>query len=142
MQHRHGDDEREVEPVGHIDMRFVTTHDRPDKHNQIADPDDGQPDIDVPFGLGILLASGNPHQIAGCRQHDEQLVTPEYEPGERRERQPRATSPLDDIIARRDQRIAAKRKNNRRRVKRTQSPKCGELAAQVEQREGQLQSND
>ena len=43
MQHRDGDDERQVEPVRHIDMRLFPFPDRTEKNQEINDPDDGEP---------------------------------------------------------------------------------------------------
>ena len=54
----------------------------PRKTSEIGDPDDGQPEVDVPFGLGVFRDWVMPSEIAGGGQHDEELVAPEDEPGE------------------------------------------------------------
>ena len=120
MQHGDGDDEGEVEPVGHVDVRFLALHERAEEHQEIGDPDDGEPEIDIPFGLGIFAALGDAEQIAGGGQDDEQLVAPEHEPGEIAEGQLRAAGALDDIEAGADQRVAAKGEDHRRGVQRPQ----------------------
>src|SRR3546814_6313909 len=53
--------------------------------------------------------------------------------------EPRAAGTLNDIEARRDQRVAAERKNHRGRVQRAQSPEAGIFDAEVERRKGELQ---
>ena len=58
VQHRDGDDEGEIEPVGDIDVRFLALPERAQEGEQVADPDDGQPDIGIPFRLGIFAATG------------------------------------------------------------------------------------
>jgi 23S rRNA (cytosine1962-C5)-methyltransferase len=98
VQHRHGQDEGEVEPVGHIDVRFRALHQRADEDGQIGNPDHRQPQIDIPFRLGIFLALGDAQEIAGGGQHDEQLIAPEHEAGEGREGQTRAAGALHDIV--------------------------------------------
>ncbi len=77
MQHRNRDDEGQIEPVRHIDMRLRTFKQRTDENGKIRDPDHGQPDIDEPFRFCIFTALGNPRDIADCGHHDEQLVAPE-----------------------------------------------------------------
>jgi hypothetical protein len=62
-------------------MRLLALDDRTHEHRQIGDPDDGQPQVDVPFGLGIFLRLGDAEQVTGRGQHDEQLVSPEDEAG-------------------------------------------------------------
>ena len=56
MKHRDGDDEGEVEPVRDEDVRFLALDQRHQEHQQIGDPDDRQPEIRIPFRLGIFLA--------------------------------------------------------------------------------------
>ncbi len=82
MQHRDGDDEGQEEPVGHVDMRLFSLDDCPEENRQIRDPDQRQPDVDIPFRLCILLRLRAAQHIAGCGQYDEQLVSPKDEPPE------------------------------------------------------------
>ena len=97
VQHGDGDDEGEIEPVRHIDMRLAPLGERADEDEEIDDPDDGQPEIHVPFGLGIFLRLGDAEQIAGGGKHDEELIAPEHEPGRPTPREPRAAGALHDI---------------------------------------------
>ena len=108
---------------------------------QIGDPDDRQPDIDIPFGLGIFAALGNAEQIARRGEHDEQLVAPEDEFREPGKGQPRATGPLDHIETGRDQRVATKRENHRRGMDRAQPPEI-QILAKVEIGKHHLRSDD
>ena len=140
VEHRHRQQERQVEPVGHIDMRLAAPHQRGDENRQIGNPHHGEPDIDVPLGLGIFLALGDAHQIAGGGQHDEQLIAPEHEARERRESQPRPAGALHHIERGGDQRIAAKGEDDRRGVQRTQAPEV-EIRREVQQRIGELKRN-
>ena len=81
MQHGDGDDEGEIEPVGDEDVRFLALDDRRQEDQEIGDPDDGQPQIGVPFRLGVFLGLGNAEQIAGAGDHDEEVVAEDDEPG-------------------------------------------------------------
>ncbi len=141
VQHRDRQDEAQVKPVRDIDMRLAAAQDRAAEDDKIGDPDDGQPDIDIPFRLGIFARLGDAHDIAGRGQHDEQLVSPEHEPSQRGKGQPRAAGALHDIKARRDQRVAAKGKDHRRCVQRPQSPEAGIFNAKVQGGKGQLQGD-
>jgi hypothetical protein len=141
MQHRDGDDEGEVEPVGHIDMRLLALEQRAQEDDQIGHPDDGQPQIDIPFRLGIFAALGNAQQIAGRRHDDEQLIAPEHEPGEIAAKQPRAGGALDHVERRRDQRVAAEGEDHRRGVQRT-GPAEIQPGLDVEIRIGELEGDD
>ena len=60
MQHRHSDDEGQKEPVGDIDMALAPLQNRAKEHGEVSQPNDGQPDVDVPFRLGIFLGLGGP----------------------------------------------------------------------------------
>jgi hypothetical protein len=51
-------------------LRF---HQRAEEDQQVDDPDHGQPEVGVPFRLGVFLALGDAQQIAGAGEHDEQL---------------------------------------------------------------------
>jgi len=141
VQHRHGQDEAQEKPVGDIDMRLRPLDDRADEDNGIADPDDREPEIDIPFGFGIFLGLGHAQQIAGGGQHDEQLVAPENKAGEAGEGQPRPASALDDIETCRDQRIASESKNNGRCVQRAEAPEGGIFQPQIEHGKGELEGD-
>ena len=64
VQHRDGDDEGQVEPVGDVDVRLLAPQQRAEEDDQIGDPDEGQPEVDIPFGLGILAALADAQDIA------------------------------------------------------------------------------
>ncbi len=142
MQHGDRHDEGEVEPVGHVDVRLLAVDQGAEEHQEIGDPDDGEPQVDVPFGLGIFAALGDAHQIAGGRQHDEQLVAPEHEPGEIAEGQPHPVGALDHIEARGDQRVAAEGEDHGGGMQRPQPAEIEPLKVRVPGREGELQRDD
>ena len=141
VQHRHGDDEGEVEPVCDIDVRFAALGQRGHEDDQVRYPDHGQPQVDIPFRLGIFFRLGDTQQVAGSGQHDEQLVAPEHEPGETRIRQLRTAGALDDIEAGCDQRVAAESENHGTGVQGTQAAKV-EIGFEVELRKCQLQGDE
>ena len=135
VQHGDGDDEGEVEPVRHIDVRLAALGERADEDEEIDDPDDGQPEIDIPFGLGIFLRLGDAEQIAGGGQHDEELVAPEHEPGRPAPREPRAAGALHDIERGGDQRIAAEGEDDGGGVQRPQAAEAGPGQIEIERRD-------
>ena len=77
MQHRHRDDEAQQEPVGDVDMRLLALQERADEDREERDPDDGQPQVGVPFGLGVFHALRRAEQVARGRHDNEELVAPE-----------------------------------------------------------------
>ena len=101
-------------------MGLLAAHDGADKDDEISDPDNGEPDVDVPFRFGVFLRLGDTEQVAGCRQYDEQLVSPEDEPAKISAEQPCLGGPLHDIETGADQCIAAKGENNGGSVQGTQ----------------------
>ena len=42
---------------------------RADEDREIGDPDDGQPDVDIPFGLGIFARAGDAEQVEIVQFH-------------------------------------------------------------------------
>jgi hypothetical protein len=79
-------------------MRLPALHDRADEGQQIDHPDDRQPQVDVPFRLGVFLALGDAQNIARRRQNDEYLVADEQEIGDQRTApQGRAAGALNDV---------------------------------------------
>src|SRR5262245_43160371 len=97
MEHGDGDDEGEVEPVRDVNVRLASAGQRADKDEEIDDPDDGEPKVDVPFGLRVFLGLGDAEQVAGGGEHYEKLVAPEHEPRSPVACQPRTARPLHHI---------------------------------------------
>ena len=80
MKNRSGKDESEVEPVGDIDMRLRTTHQRHHEHQQV------QHQVTVISrstyqGNSALLAFGDPVHVADDPDQHAQLPTPERQIG-------------------------------------------------------------
>ena len=144
MQHRDRDDERQVEPVGDVDMRLFPLEDRAQEHRQIGHPDHCQPQVDIPFRLGIFLGLRVAQQIAGGRHHDEQLVAPEHEIGEIAAPEPRRAGALDHVERGRQQRVATKGEDHRAGVQRPQTAEIGETLRplEIELGEGQLEGDE
>ena len=132
VQHGDGDDEGEIEPVRHVDMRLSPLGERADEDEEVDDPDDGQPQNDVPFGLGIFLGLGDPEQITRGGKHDEELIAPEYEPRRPPPGEPRAARALHHIERARDQDIAAKGEDDGRGVQRPEPAEAGPRQIEIE----------
>ncbi len=141
VQHRDGDDEGEIEPVGDVDVRLLAPHDGAEIDQQIDDPDDGQPEVGVPFRLGIFLRLGDAEQIAGAGDDDEEVVAEHDEPGRDVAGQPRARGALHDIERGGDQHIAAEGEDGGRGVQRPQAAEIDPLV-EIEQRKRQLEGDD
>ncbi|GFO81266.1 MAG: hypothetical protein A49_08930 [Methyloceanibacter sp.] len=65
MQNRDDENEGKEVPVGDIDMRLLPARQGAQIEREVGHPYDHQPDIRIPFGLGILLGLGDAERIAG-----------------------------------------------------------------------------
>lgn len=121
-------------------MRF---HSVPRKTRD-SDPDDGQPEIGIPFGLGIFPGLGNPHEIAGAGNDDEQVVAPENEPRPHTPGNARAAGALHDIEAGGEQHIAAEGEDDGGGMERPHTAEIRPaMVGKIEKaRPGQLQRDD
>src|SRR5450756_309252 len=97
MQHRDGQNEGEIKPVGDIYMRLLAANDGAEEDQEISHPHDGQPEIGVPFRLGIFLRLSDAEQIAGAGNENEEIVAEHDEPGRKVAGEPRAAGALHDI---------------------------------------------
>ena len=142
VQHRDGHDEGQVEPVGHIDMRLGPLHDRAEIDQQVDHPQDRQPQVQVPFRLGIFPPLGDPQHIAAGGQDDEELEAPEQEVGQVAPAEQRgAAGPLHHIERGGEQNVPAKRKDGRRGMDRAK-PSERQIGFKVQNRKGQLKGNE
>ena len=142
MQHRDGDDEGEIEPVRHVDVRFTPLRERAEKDEQVRDPDDRQPQVRVPFRLRIFLALRDAKQIAGAGDEDEELIAPDDEPRRPPTGEARVRRALHDIERRRQKNVAAEGKDDRRSVQRPQPTEAGPRQIEIEHRQRQLPRQD
>ena len=122
-------------------MRFLALQNGAKEKNQVGDPDDRQPDVDIPFRLGIFAAFGDAQQVAGRGHDDEKLIAPEDKPGEIAAKKPRPAGALNDEERRADQRVAAKGKDDAGGVDRPQPAEI-EPGLDVEVRVCKLQCDD
>lgn len=116
VEHRHRDDEGEIEPVRHEDVGFLALPERAEEHEQIDDPDDGQPQIGVPFRLGIFLPLRHTEQVARAGDDDEEIVAQHHEPRRQIARDACARGLLHDVERGREQHVAAEGEDHRRRA--------------------------
>ncbi len=142
VQHGDGDDERQEEPVGHIDMRLFAAPDGAQVNQQVNHPDHGQPQIDVPFRLGVFTRLGHAQDITRGRHQQEQLIAPEHEPGRPAAGQTGLTGALHDVERGHQQDVAAEGENHRRGVQRAQTAEVGPGQVEVQDRKCELQGDD
>ena len=121
VQHRDRENEGEVEPVGDVDVRLLAAPERAEEDQKIGDPDDGQPEIDVPFRLGVFLALGDAEQVAGAGEHDEHLIAEHDEPRREVAGEAGAAGALHDVERGGEQHVAAEGEDHRRGVQRPQT---------------------
>ena len=141
MQHRDGDDEGEIEPVGDEDVRFLALDQRHQEHQQISHPDDRQPESAYHSGSAYSLRLRDAEQIAGAGDQDEEIVAEHDEPRRQIAGEPRAAGLLHDIERGRDQHVAAEREDHRRGVQRPQPAEAGPRQVEIERGPGQLRGD-
>src|SRR3546814_9447653 len=78
LQEGDDQDERQIVPVGNVDVRLLAPRERAQIKDEIGHPDDDEPDIGIPFRLGIFLRLGDTHEIAGHRKDAEQIRSEEH----------------------------------------------------------------
>jgi hypothetical protein len=113
VEHRDRQDEGEIKPVGDVNVRFGAPHDGAKIDEQVGDPDDGEPKVGIPFGLGIFLRLGDADEIAGSGDDDKEIVAKHDEPGRDIADEARPAGTLNDVERGCQQNIAAERKNHR-----------------------------
>ncbi len=139
MQHRNGQDEGEIEPVGDVDVRLAPPHDGAEKDEKVDDPHHREPEICVPFRLGIFLALGDAEQISGAGNDNEEVVAQHDEPGRDVAGKPGAAGALHDIERGGDQDIASECKDHGRCVQRPDASERKPRQVEVEHGKGKLE---
>ena len=141
VQYRNRDDEGTKKPVGDINVWNLAFHDGAEKHHRIRHPDQGNQDVDRPLEFGILFTAGETEWQRHCGEHDDQLPAPKSKCCQGVGKQARMAGSLYHVIRGGKQRAAAKRKNHRVRMQRTQAT-VGKPGAEVKIRPDQLGGND
>ena len=62
-------------------MRLLPLGERSDKDEEVDDPNNGEPQVDIPLRLRILLGLRDAEDVARSGKHNEKLISPEHEPG-------------------------------------------------------------
>ncbi len=138
VKHRDREDEGEIEPVRDEDVRFLALDQRHQEHQQIGHPDDGQPQIGIPFGLGIFLRLRDPEQIAGASDQNEEIVADHDEPRREIAGETYPAGLLNDIERGCDQDVAAEGEDHGRGMQRPQPAETGPGQIEIERRPRQL----
>ena len=138
MEHRDGDDEGQIEPVGDEDVRFLALHQRHQEHQEISDPDDRQPEIGIPLGLGVFLRLRYAKEVAGAGNENEEIVAQHDEPWRQIAGETNPAGLLHDVERGRDQNIAAEREDHRGSVQGPQPAKTGPGQVEIESGPGEL----
>ena len=115
---------------------------RAEVNQEVDNPHNRQEQIGVPFWLGIFLGLRNAKKIAGAGDDDEEIVAKHDEPRRDVTGEPRTAGPLHDVERRRDQHVAAKRKDDRRCMQWTQPAEGGPGQIEIESGKRELQRDD
>ena len=122
-------------------MRLLAPRERPDVEHEIRHPDDDQPQVGIPFGLGVFFRLGDAHEIAGDGQQAEQVVAEEHEPRADLASQPRPRGSLEDMEGCGDQCIAAEAEDDARRMGRSHASEGRPRRVEGEVRPSELGGN-
>ncbi|MNZ17650.1 hypothetical protein D3C78_346440 [compost metagenome] len=138
VQHGHGQDEGTEEPVADIDMLGGALDQSAEEHDGVADPDDGDQDVDRPFQLGVFLGAGVTQRQGNGRQQDDQLPAPESERGQPWCEEGGLAGALHRIIGGGEQCAAAEREDHRIGMQWAQAAEAGPGEVEVKGRPGEL----
>src|SRR3954447_1826481 len=120
-------------------MRLLALQDRTQENNQVGNPDDRQPQVDVPLRFGVLLALAIAHYIAERGHHNEELVAPEHEVRQRlAAEQACPAGALHDPERGSDQRCTTEGEDSGRGAHRTEAAEIDEGQAKIEGRPSQF----
>ena len=144
MEHRNCYDECEVEPVRNVDVRLFTLPDRTEEYEQIGNPYDSQPEVDIPFRFCVLAACSDAHDVTGSSKNDERLIAPEYEPWPHAASDTRTAGALNNVERRCQKHVTTERKDHCRCVQWAKATKVeeAELFKIEKAREGELHRDD
>ena len=117
----------------------LAPHDGAEEDQEIGHPHDGQPQVGVPFRLGIFLRLGDAEQIAGAGDDDEEVVAEHDEPGRDVADEPGAAGPLHDVERGRDQHVAAEGEDHRRGMQRPDAAERDPGQIEIEHRKCELE---
>ena len=123
VEHRHGDDRRDVEPDAHVEGRFTPTSEGPEKIHRKHDPDERDRDVDRPDKFAVFLAAGETERERDRRRDDDQLPAPEVQLRQKIARQPGLHEPLRRIVHAREHHVAHKGEDHGVGVQRTNPTK-------------------
>ncbi|MNF83485.1 hypothetical protein D3C84_658100 [compost metagenome] len=134
----HGEDEAAEEPVADVDVLGLALGHGAEEDDGVADPDDGDQDVDRPLQLGVFFRAGPAHGQADGGEDDHQLPAPEGEGGQSVGDQADLAGALHRVIGGGEQCAAPEREDHRIGVQRAQTPEAGPGQVEVEFRPGQL----
>ncbi|MNN27234.1 hypothetical protein D3C81_1407630 [compost metagenome] len=121
VQHGGHQDEGAEEPVAHVDVLGLALDQRAEEDDGVADPDDGDQDVDRPFQLGVFLRGGVAQRQGDRSEQDDQLPAPEGERGEGVREQPGLAGALHRVVRAGEQRTATEREDHRIGMQRAQT---------------------
>ena len=142
VQHGDGDDGRNVEPQRHVHVPFPPPHQGAEEIDREPYPDHGDGDVDRPLQLGVLLAAGETGGQRQRRGHNDQLPTPEIEPGQEIAEHAGFAQPLRRMIDGRKHCIRSESEDRGVRVQRTQTAERHKRQPQIHLGQRQLNGHD
>ena len=77
VEHRHGDDRRDVKPDRHVEARLVAASERPEEVDREDHPDERDGDINRPDQFGVFLPACQPEWERDCSRDNDELPAPE-----------------------------------------------------------------
>ena len=122
VEHRHGDDRRDVEPDPHVERGFTAPREGPEKIYGEDHPDQRDRNIDWPDQLGVFLAAGKSERKRDGGRDDNRLPAPKMELGKKIACEPGLHQALRGIVDAGEHHIADEGENDGVGVQRAQTP--------------------
>ena len=120
VEHRHGDDGRDVEPDRDVEPALLAARQGPEKIHREHHPDAGHRDVDRPDQLGVFLAARKAQRERDRRRDDDELPAPEMQLREKVARQPGLHQALRRVVDAGEHHVADEGEDDRVGVQRPQ----------------------
>ncbi len=143
VQHRDGDDRRDVEPERDVQVPFAAIDER---HQEVdaeeSEPDDRDREIDRPFELCVFLALRDAERQRDRGGDDDRLPAPEMEAAQTVAPHPRFAQPLRRVIDRGEDRVAREGEDRSVRVQRAKPAERRNVEPKAQCRHDELQGDE
>jgi len=142
VEHRHGENRRDVEPDGDVESVLVAAGKRPEKVNRKDDPNECDGDVDWPNEFGVFLTACEAQRQRDGGGDNDQLPAPEVQLREEVAGEAGLHEPLRRVVDARKHHVAHEGEDDGVGVQWAQPPKGEPRQVEVEPPEIELRGHE